>query len=167
MDYDVRIIGDPVLRRKAETVTVFDEELKALAQDMLETMVDSDGVGLAAPQVGISKRLLVVGIPDEEDKLHFAAFVNPRILEQRGNVVMEEGCLSVPGIREDVERPESIRLSWQDLDGEQYEGWLTDLDARVLQHEMDHLEGVLFIDRISPARRTTLKSRLNDLKRQD
>ena len=167
MDYDIRIIGDPVLRRKADTVTVFDAELKQLAQDMLETMVDGEGIGLAAPQVGVSKRLLVVGIPDEEDQLHFAAFVNPRIVEQRGTMVMEEGCLSIPGIREEVERPESIRLAWQDLDGEEHESWLHDLDARVLQHEMDHLDGVLFVDRISPARRTTLKGRLNELKRHD
>jgi peptide deformylase len=160
-DLEIRIIGDPVLRRRAAEVSEFGKPLKELAESMFETMVDAVGVGLAAPQVGLSLRFLVVGIPEEEGEgLTLMAFANPRILEQTGRCVMEEGCLSIPEIREEVERPERILLRWQDLDGAEREAWFEDLEARVIQHEMDHLEGVLFVDRISPARRATLKRRL-------
>jgi len=165
---EIRLIGDPVLRKRAQAVTEFGPPLRELADHMYETMVDAVGVGLAAPQVGLSLRFLVVGIPqdDEEDGgegLKLMAFANPRIVEQAGRCVREEGCLSIPEIREEVERPERIRLRWQDLDGVEREDWFEDLEARVIQHEMDHLEGVLFVDRISPARRATLKRRLEQV----
>lgn len=163
----IRIIGDPVLRRRAEDVVEFGPELQELAYQMYETMIDADGIGLAAPQIGLLKRFLVIGIPGEDDELALSAFANPRILESDGRCTMEEGCLSIPEIREDVERPERVRLNWRTVDGEEREQWFEGLEARVLQHEIDHLEGVLFVDRISPARRGTLKSRLARLQQRD
>jgi peptide deformylase len=160
-DLELRLIGDPVLRRRAAEVTDFGPPLEALAEQMYEIMVDAVGIGLAAPQVGLSLRFLVVGIPVEEGEgLKLMAFANPRLAQQEGRCVMEEGCLSIPEIREEVERPERILLQWQDLQGKPHEQWFEELEARVIQHEMDHLEGVLFVDRISPARRATLKRRL-------
>jgi len=166
-ELEIRIIGDPVLRKRAADVNEFGEPLKELADAMYEAMVDAVGIGLAAPQVGLSLRFLVVGIPgDEGEHLKLMAFANPRILEQEGACVMEEGCLSIPEIREEVERPERIRVAWQDLDGTPREAWFEDLEARVVQHEMDHLEGVLFVDRISPARKSTLKRRLAQIQQR-
>ncbi|MDP2360830.1 MAG: peptide deformylase [bacterium] len=166
-DLEIRLIGDPVLRRRAQPVTEFGPPLRDLAEQMYEIMVDAVGIGLAAPQVGLSIRFLVVGVPvDEGEGLKLMAFANPRIVEQEGRCVMEEGCLSIPEIREEVERPERIRVHWQDLDGAGQEAWFEDLEARVILHEMDHLEGVLFVDRISPARRATLKRRLAQVGRR-
>jgi len=163
-DLEIRIIGDPVLRKRAAAVTSFGAPLKELADRMYDTMADAVGIGLAAPQIGLSMRFLVVGIPEEDtEELTLMAFANPRILEQEGRCVMEEGCLSIPEIREDVERPARIRLAWQDLDGAAQEAWFEDLEARVILHEMDHLDGVLFTDRISPARKATLKRRLEQV----
>ncbi len=160
-DLEIRIIGDPVLRKRAADVTQFGPPLEELADQMYETMVDAVGIGLAAPQVGLSLRFLVVGIPAEDSEaLKLMAFANPRIVESEGGCLMEEGCLSIPEIREEVERPERIRLQWQDLSGTPRDAWFEDIEARVIQHELDHLEGVLFVDRISPARKATLKRRL-------
>jgi peptide deformylase len=160
----VRVIGDPVLRRKAQTVTEFGEGLKQFAIEMYEEMIDADGIGLAAPQIGVLKRFLVVGMPDDEtDMLTLSAYANPEVIDKAGSCTMEEGCLSIPGVREDVERPERILLRWQDLDGNTHEKWFDDLEARVIQHEMDHLEGVLFTDRISPTRKLALKRRLDQI----
>lgn len=164
---DIRIIGDPVLRRRAEEVTEFGPALQELAYEMYETMIDADGIGLAGPQVGLLKRFLVIGIPGDDDELQLSAFVNPRVLDSEGRCTMEEGCLSIPEIREDVERAERIRLAWQTVDGVEREQWFEGLEARVLQHEIDHLEGVLFVDRVSPARRSTLKTRLARLQQRD
>ncbi|MFA7331677.1 MAG: peptide deformylase [Candidatus Delongbacteria bacterium] len=160
-ELEIRIIGDPVLRKRAADVTQFGPALEELADQMYETMVDAVGIGLAAPQIGLSLRFLVVGIPDEDSEaLKLMAFANPRIVESEGVCLMEEGCLSIPEIREEVERPERIRLQWQDLAGTPQDAWFEDIEARVIQHELDHLEGVLFVDRISPARKATLKRRL-------
>lgn len=163
----IRIIGDPVLRRKALEVKDFDEGLKQLAMEMYEQMIDADGIGLAAPQVGLSLRFLVVGIPDDEDDmLHLASYANPVILDKAGSCLMEEGCLSIPEVREDVERPERILLRWQNLTGETQEQWFDGLQARVILHEMDHLDGVLFTDRISPTRKLAIKRRLAELQQR-
>jgi peptide deformylase len=117
---------------------------------MINIMHDSDGIGLAAPQVGISKRLLVTDISPIDKEFGAMIFVNPVILKSSGEVSLEEGCLSIPGIREEVIRPEEILLKYQTIEGEEkveaYSGWM----ARVLQHEIDHLDGVLFIDHLSP-----------------
>jgi peptide deformylase len=152
----IRIIGDQVLRKVAEDVTVFDEDLETLAQEMIETMHESDGIGLAAPQVGISKQLLVTDISSIDARMGPMVFVNPEILDTGGEVTMEEGCLSIPNVREDVTRPETIVLKYQTVDGEEktetFDGWM----SRVLQHEIDHLHGVLFTDYLSPVKQKLL-----------
>jgi peptide deformylase len=145
-------MGDNVLRQKAKEIQIFDEKLKNLSEEMIDIMHNSDGIGLAAPQVGISIRMLVTDISPVEKGFSEMVFVNPVILENWGNCTLEEGCLSIPGIREEVERPEEILLKYQTIDGEEktekFNGWM----ARVLQHEIDHLEGVLFVDYLSPVK---------------
>ncbi len=165
MEREILIVGNPLLRRKAKPVTEFNAELKQLADTMLAAMFSAQGIGLAAPQVGEPLRLIIVGNFDEQDQLHTEFMVNPEILETAGNCEMEEGCLSVPGIREQVSRPERITVEYQDLDGQPHRRELTGLEARVCLHENDHLEGVLFIDRISPVRRGLLQNRLKQLAR--
>ena len=155
----IRIIGDDVLRREARPVDEFDEQLRQLSNEMIDIMHRSDGIGLAAPQVGISKRLLVTDISPIEKDSTPKAFVNPVILESQGECTLEEGCLSIPEVREDVTRPERILLKYQTVEGEtiteSYDGWM----ARVLQHEIDHLDGVLFIDHLTPVKQKIVTSR--------
>jgi len=160
---DIRIYGDPILRRKAERVIVFDDAFKALVEEVFPVMFEADGIGLAATQLGIMKAFLVIGMPRENEAPERLFFANPEILETRGESTFEEGCLSVPGIREEVERPEWIRLRYRDIEGQVKELETDGLLARVLQHEMDHLEGILFVDRISPARKALLKNELKKL----
>jgi peptide deformylase len=158
--YRIRIIGDEALRKVARDVTEFDESLGHLAQDMLDIMHDSDGIGLAAPQLGISKRIIVTDISEVNKNFGAMIFVNPVILEAKGEIKMEEGCLSVPGIREDVIRPQKIVLKYQDLGGEQKIEEYDDLMARVIQHEIDHLNGILFVDYLSPVKQKLILSNL-------
>ena len=161
--YDVRIIGDDVLRKQALPVTEFDELLARIAEGMLETMHIKDGIGLAAPQVGISQRLIVVDISPIEKSAEAMIFVNPEIVGSWGEVVLEEGCLSIPGINEEVTRPEEIGLKYYTLDGKEktveYNGWM----ARVVQHEVDHLNGILFVDYLSTLKRKLVASKLSVL----
>src|SRR5438046_10476028 len=146
----VRKYGDPLLRRRAAAVGDITPEIRRIVADMVETMYDEVGIGLAAPQVGISLRLMVVG----DDKTgHARALVNPVIAEQGGEVTAEEGCLSLPGIFAPVKRAEWVRLEAQDPDGKAVALTARGLRARVFQHEMDHLDGVLFIDRLDPVTR--------------
>ncbi len=166
MDMSLRIIGDPVLRRECPAVSAFDEELQERIQSMYQCMVEEEGIGLAAPQVGNLEQLLVIGIPQDDDSLRLKAFLNPEILAVRGECVMEEGCLSIPGIRADVSRPARIQLKWQEPDGSEAKAWFEDLEARVLQHEIDHLKGILFIDRLSPEERTQLQPAIRRLQEQ-
>jgi peptide deformylase len=159
----IRKYGDPVLRKKASPITEIDEAIRELAEDMIETMQDAEGVGLAAPQVGESLRLFVVDIGViEEDGLP-RAFVNAEILSASGEERLEEGCLSIPGITEDVVRPSQIKVRYTTLDGETVEEECEGLLARVIQHEVDHLNGVFFIDRISPMKRRLLEKRLRKI----
>ena len=160
---DIRIYGDPVLRLEAKPVEVFNDELKSTVEQMFETMFDADGIGLAAPQVGISQNFLVIGIPQEGEEPERFFFANPEILETRGESTFEEGCLSVPDIRADVVRPEWIKVKFQDLEGKNLIIETDGLLARVLQHEMDHLKGILFVDRLTPARKTLVKNDLQKL----
>ena len=145
-------MGDNVLRQKATEIQTFDEKLKNLSKEMIDLMHNSEGIGLAAPQVGLSIRFLVLDVSPVEKGYSQMAFVNPVILETWGESILEEGCLSIPGIREEVERPEEILIKYQTIDGEEktekFSGWM----ARVLQHEVDHLEGVLFVDYLSPVK---------------
>lgn len=156
----IRIIGDDVLREQTREVTEFDDKLNDLIENMIDTMHEADGIGLAAPQVGLSLRMLVTDISGVEKEGKPEAFINPYIRESFGEVVLEEGCLSIPGIREEVTRPEEIVLEYQDATGakkkEQFSGWM----ARVLQHEIDHLDGVLFVDHLSPIKKKLVANQL-------
>jgi len=153
----VRRYGDPVLRRRATAVETVTSDVRRLVDDMIDTMYDEVGVGLAAPQVGASVRLLVVG--DEEGR-GAQALVNPAITAQGGTVTAEEGCLSLPGIFAQVTRSEWVTLEAQDLDGRPIAITARGLRARVFQHEIDHLDGVLFIDRLEPVVRDRIKRRI-------
>lgn len=161
---EIRLLGDPVLRRTAQPVAELTADTRSLIADLFETMYAEDGVGLAAPQVGVGDRVIVVD-PRQED-VKPLALVNPVILERSSEVDRaEEGCLSIPGLQEIVERP--MRITIAGLDGEgaavrlSAEGFL----ARVLQHEVDHLDGVLFIDRVSPLKRKLLIDKWKKLHR--
>lgn len=158
---DIKIIGDEVLRRVADEVTVFDDQLDQTANEMIETMHKFDGIGLAAPQVGISQRLLVIDVSPLEKNADAMVFVNPVILESWGEKNIEEGCLSIPGVREEINRPEEILLQYYTTEGEskteKFNGW----PARVIQHEIDHLNGVLFTDYLSPVKQKLALSQLS------
>ncbi len=162
----VYVYGSPVLRRDAEPVPSDYPDLKALVEDMHQTMRASNGVGLAAPQIGLPLRMFVTDLtPHAADEPKYAdsrrAFINPEIYEESDTeVAIEEGCLSVPGLNEEVWRPESIRIRWVDEDWVAHDEEFDDYFARVIQHEYDHLSGKIFIDRLSPLRRTMLRNRL-------
>ena len=151
MALDIRTFGDPVLKTRAAPVTNFDESLVRLTRDMLSTMRDNDGVGLAANQVGRLKRVLVASVEDED-----YVIVNP-VLTGMSDATERapEGCLSIPGIQVEVERPTSVTVSGADASGEPLQIEATDTLARVLQHEVDHLDGVLILDRTDRASRRT------------
>jgi len=157
---------DPVLRQKVETVTSFDDSLKQLASDLAETMYAAPGAGLAANQIGVCLRVVVINVsPDEEEKKHLV-LVNPEIIEKEGCQVDEEGCLSVIDLTANVERFIKLIVRAQDLDGKTWEFPAEDFFARVIQHELDHLNGILFIDHLSPLKRTLYKRRLKKLLRE-
>jgi peptide deformylase len=160
---EIRLLGDPVLRQKAEPVAEVDDEIRRLIADMFETMYDADGVGLAAPQVGVSLRVIVVD-PRDESVPPFA-LVNPEIVERAEEVERgEEGCLSIPGLREIVERSARVVVEGLDRDGLPRRIEAEGLVARILQHEIDHLDGILFIDRLSPLKRQMLLRRWQKVK---
>jgi peptide deformylase len=160
--------NDSVLRDKTEPISELTEEISELIEDMIETMYNSDGVGLAAPQIGKSLKLFVVdGDPvlEEDDEKHgVLVFINPEIIEKKGkNTPMDEGCLSIPEIREKVFRPETIVIRYKDENFEErvqeFSGWM----ARIIQHENDHLNGILFIDYLSSFRKRMVKSDLEQI----
>jgi peptide deformylase len=151
-------VPDPRLKTISSPVEAFDDDLKRLVDDMFETMYEAPGIGLAAIQVGVPKRLLVIDLQepgeDGEAVRNPRIFVNPEILDpSEEHSVYSEGCLSVPDQYADVERPAKVRARWQDLDGKVHEEAMDDLMATCLQHEMDHLEGILFIDHLSRLKR--------------
>lgn len=161
----VRIFGDPVLRTKAEEITGPDDTLRRLVEDMFETMKAYNGVGLAANQVGVLQRVLVVDVPlDDVERARFA-LVNPVIDRRSGSQTGEEGCLSIPGIYEDVSRANAIRVQALDEWGHPMEIEAGGYLARAIQHEVDHLDGVLFVDRLSPLKRQFLRRSLDALAR--
>ena len=161
----VRIYGDPVLRRRALEIDTFDGTLHGLADDMRDTMRAYRGVGLAANQVGVLQRVLVAEVPLGEDRVAELALVNPVLSEAEGAAVSEEGCLSIPGIYEDVRRADRIRVRALDLEGHPVDFVAEGYVARVLQHEVDHLDGVLFVDRLSVLKRQFLRRSLDALAR--
>jgi len=140
----IREIGDEVLRKKSKTVEVFDKRLHTLIDDMFETMKEADGVGLAAPQVGILKRVVVIDVGEGPIEL-----VNPEIVESEGEVTQPEGCLSIPGVMGEVPRPKRVKVRAQDRWGKTFEIEGEDLLARAFCHEIDHLDGILFIDKVT------------------
>jgi peptide deformylase len=172
----IRAYGDPVLKKVAEDITPDHPGLKELIADMFETMYSASGVGLAAPQIGHSIRLFVVdaspfaeeedGQPSEEPHLKDfkRVFINAYIVEEEGEEwPFEEGCLSIPGIREEVERQPRIVLQYLDENFKEHEETFEGFAARVIQHEHDHLDGILFTDHLSPLRRRMIKGRLRDI----
>jgi len=153
----IRVYPDPVLKKKAEPVTDFDESLRQLAADMAETMYANDGVGLAAPQVGVSKRFLVLDVsPTEERGRNLLVLANPQILLADGDVEWDEGCLSLPGMSVKVHRKAHVQVEAQDLAGQVFRMDADQLLAIAVQHEMDHLEGTLLLDHASRLKRRLL-----------
>lgn len=152
--------GAEVLRRPAQPVSEIDEEILKLIEDMVETMLAAPGVGLAAPQVGVSKRIIVVrSLEDPEGKDYFV-LINPEIVSAQGKEVGEEGCLSVPEFRDEIGRAEKVRVKGLDREGKPVEVEGIGLMARILQHEIDHLNGLLYFDRLSPVKRDMMKRKL-------
>lgn len=153
----VRKYGDPVLRTKARPVTAVTPDIRRIVDDMIDTMYEEAGIGLAASQVGIPLRLMVVG---DEDGRRVRAIVNPALTETGGSITAEEGCLSIPGIFAPVTRAEWVQLEGQDLEGQPVSIRARGLTARVFQHEIDHLDGILFIDRLEPMLRDRIKRKI-------
>ncbi len=162
----INIYPDPVLRVRCAEVEKFDSELEELANNMVETMHAAPGIGLAASQVGVELRLAVVDITAGESAEALHVLVNPVIVEKIGKDIDEEGCLSIPGITDKVARPAAIRVEAQDLRGKPFEIEADGLFARAICHEIDHLDGVLFIDRLVGLRKERVKRQLRRLGRQ-
>ena len=165
---EIVILGDPVLRREAEDITVFDAELQALVRDMFETMYHAEGIGLAAPQIGLSKRIIVIDLRRDDRPDERIAIVNPRITWSSPATEKEpEGCLSIPGLEEVVERAASVRVEGFHPTGEPLSLEAEELLARALQHEIDHVEGVLFLDRVTPLKRRMLLKKWKKLREDE
>jgi peptide deformylase len=164
---DVLIYGHPILRKKAKSAEFPNESFFALARNMIETMQLHEGVGLAAPQIGMDLRMIVIdpGRLKEDIMSHPLVLINPSILASEGETVYREGCLSIPGIYADVSRPRTVTVQYQDINGQLQMSHFTDVEARIVQHEIDHLNGVLFIDHLNPVRRWLLSSKLKVLKK--
>jgi peptide deformylase len=150
---------DPRLRTRAQPVTQFDAELGRVIDDMFETMYSAPGIGLAAPQVDVHKRLIVIDV--SEDRNEPLVFINPEILSREGETVTEEGCLSVPGIFDQVKRAAKVRVRAQDRNGEVFEREYDDIMAVCVQHEMDHIDGKLFVDYLSDLKRERIRKKLD------
>jgi peptide deformylase len=155
---------DPRLRTKAKPVEIVDDELRSLVDDMFETMYAAPGIGLAATQVDVHKRLLVTDVSPDKTEPH--ALINPQIVEKDGEAITEEGCLSVPGYYEEVKRAEHIRVKFLDREGAETEMEAEGLLAVCIQHEIDHLDGKLFVDYLSEAKRQRIRKRLQKERRQ-
>lgn len=163
MIYPIVKYGDPVLERPAQPVTTFDDDLQKLVEDMFESMYAAHGVGLAAPQIGISKRLAVIDITFKEDPDAKLVLANPEIIHTEGKQSQNEGCLSVPEFRETVTRARKVTVRAQDIHGKFYEKTGEDLLARAFLHETDHLNGKLYISHISALKRDLIKRKIRKL----
>ena len=162
----IRLYGDPILRTKSAPVEKLDDDLLAFALNMIETMHEADGIGLAAVQVGRPIRMLVADVGERSPRGVSKIFINPEILESEGEYLFDEGCLSIPGLSAEITRPERILLRYTDGRRQQREDWFDELLARVLQHEIDHLEGKLFVDYLTPVRRALIMNKLRAIQRQ-
>jgi peptide deformylase len=165
MIYPIVKYGDPVLETPAQTITEFDEELKKLVDDMFESMYAAHGVGLAAPQIGISKRIAVIDVSFKEDANAKLILINPEIVKKQGKQSGSEGCLSLPEFRETVSRAKTVTVRAQDLEGKWVETTGEDLLARALLHETEHLQGRLYISHISALKRDIIKRKIKKLMR--
>ncbi|HET9406640.1 MAG TPA: peptide deformylase [Candidatus Sulfotelmatobacter sp.] len=163
MIYPIVKYGNPVLEKAAETVNVFDGELKTLVDDMFESMYAAHGVGLAAPQIGISRRIAVIDITFKEDPEAKLVLVNPEIIHREGKHTQNEGCLSIPDFRENVTRPNKVTVRAQDINGKVFEKTGEELLARALLHETDHLNGKLYISHLSALKRDLMKRKIRKL----
>ena len=163
MIYPIVKYGDPVLEKPAEPVTVFDDQLRKLVDDMFESMYEAHGVGLAAPQIGISKRLAVIDVTFKEDPDAKLVLANPEIVHVEGRHRQNEGCLSIPEFREPVTRASKVTVRAQDIHGHWFEKTGEDLLARAFLHETDHLNGKLYISHISALKRDLIKRRIRKL----
>ncbi len=157
-------LGHPTLRKRADEIDTVDESVRELVENLIDTMRLNEGIGLAAPQVNVLQRLFVIDLEQIDENLSPRAYINPRILSSSGSEMMEEGCLSIPNVRADVTRPEVIEVEYLNLDGKPVKETLDGLSARVFQHELDHLNGVLFIDHISPLQRRLLAPKLKKIR---
>ena len=152
---NLRYEGDPILRKTSKEVKEVTPKIRELIDDMLETMYEANGVGLAAPQVGVLKRIVVIDVGEGP-----LVMVNPQVVKTSGSQTGDEGCLSVPGVHESVKRPCKVHVKYLDEDMNEHDEWAEGFLARVMQHEFDHLEGKLFVDHLSPLRRQMIKSKL-------
>lgn len=163
----IYLYGQTVLRKKAKAVLAVDDRIIGFVNDMFDTMNQANGIGLAATQVGSLYRILVLdlsGMENEPDPKPMV-LINPVVVEEEGNWTMEEGCLSIPDLRDDVDRPERIRVRYRDLEFVEQEMTATDLLGRVILHEIDHLNGVLFVDRLVASKQKLLTGRLNKIRK--
>jgi peptide deformylase len=163
MIYPIVKFGNPVLEKPAETVTVFDEELQKLLDDMFESMYEAHGVGLAAPQIGISRRIAVIDVTFKEDPNAKLVLINPEIIHTEGKHTQSEGCLSIPDFRENVSRPIKVTVRAQDAKGNWFEKTGEELLARAFLHETDHLNGKLYISHLSGLKRDFIKRKIKKL----
>lgn len=162
---DIVKYPDPILQRPTEKVVDFNDELRTLAADMFESMYKAQGIGLAAPQIGVSRRITVVDLSNKQNPNEKIVLVNPEIVHKEGRQVEEEGCLSLPEIRDKVVRAARVRVKAQDLDGNPIELDGTDLLARAFQHEIDHLDGILFPWRLSALKRDLILRKIRKLQK--
>ena len=167
MIHPIIAFGDPVLKKVGKKIEKGDLDIKKLAEEMFETMYNAHGVGLAAPQIGKSIRMFIIDtepMDDEEDAGIKRVFINPEIIEEYGDDwAFEEGCLSIPSIREDVFRAEELKLKWFDEEWNEHEEIFEGMKARVIQHEFDHIDGILFTDHLSALKKRLLKKRLTNI----
>ena len=163
MIYPIVKFGDPVLEKPSETVTVFDAALQTLLEDMFESMYAAHGVGLAAPQIGIARRIAVIDVTFKEDPHGQLVLINPEIIHTEGRHTQSEGCLSIPDFRENVSRPTKVTIRAQDAKGKLYEKTGEDLLARAFLHETDHLNGKLYISHISALKRDLMKRKIRKM----
>ena len=157
----IHLLGSPVLREQSGAVGAVDDEVRQLVADLFDTMRADDGIGLAANQVGVARRVAVVGVADEPT----VVLIDPIILERRGKVRGEEGCLSIPDIFGDVDRAQHVVVETTTLEGDRITVEASDLRARVIQHEIDHLDGILFLDHLSPLKRRMLMKKWKKLRK--
>jgi len=163
MIYPIVKYGNPVLEKPSATVTVFDDELKKLVDDMFESMYEAHGVGLAAPQIGIGRRIAVIDVSFKEDPGAKLVLINPEIIHTEGKHTQSEGCLSIPDFRENVTRPNKVTVRAQDVNGKIFEKTGEELLARALLHETDHLNGKLYIIHLSTIKRDLMKRKIRKL----